>query len=449
MGLKTELVILGAGPAGYEAAIHAAQCGMQVALIEKDQVGGTCLNRGCIPTKSLLYQAHQLRIAAQYAKIEIDGEALRLQKEDTVGKLQKGIAQLIKGNSIQFLHGEAKITGPQTVSVNDEIIEAEHILIATGSRTSVPPIPGIELAMTSDQVLQWDRPLPQQAVIIGAGVIGLEFADLLLDLGVGVTLLEAAPRPLIQADREIAQNLQMILKRRGAQLHCGITITQIHENAVDYVEKEKPMRAEGEWIIAATGRKPVLCDCAPALAQERGRLITDACGRTSVPTIYAAGDVTSRIQLAHLASAQAINAVDTMLGRTPQFDLNCVPSCLYTHPEAAWVGLSEEEAQAQGLSVIVGKTSTLSNSKSMIEQAPRGFVKLIADAVTRQLVGGVIAGAHASDWIGTVAQAVSQHLTIDDCQRVIMAHPTWSEALHEALMDFDQHAIHTLYKRTK
>ena len=143
MGLKTELVILGAGPAGYEAAIHAAQCGMQVALIEKDQVGGTCLNRGCIPTKSLLYQAHQLRIAAQYAKIEIDGEALRLQKEDTVGKLQKGIAQLIKGNSIQFLHGEAKITGPQTVSVNDEIIEAEHILIATGSRTSVPPIPGI------------------------------------------------------------------------------------------------------------------------------------------------------------------------------------------------------------------------------------------------------------------------------------------------------------------
>lgn len=156
MGLKTELVILGAGPAGYEAAIHAAQCGMQVVLIEKDQVGGTCLNRGCIPTKSLLYQAHQLRIAAQYAKIEIDGEALRLQKEDTVGKLQKGIAQLIKGNSIQFLHGEAKITGPQTVSVNDEIIEAEHILIATGSRTSVPPIPGIELAMTSDQVLQWD-----------------------------------------------------------------------------------------------------------------------------------------------------------------------------------------------------------------------------------------------------------------------------------------------------
>ena len=132
------------------------------------------------------------------------------------------------------------------------------------------------------------------------------------------------------------------------------------------------MRAEGEWIIAATGRKPVLCDCAPALAQERGRLITDACGRTSVPTIYAAGDVTSRIQLAHLASAQAINAVDTMLGRTPQFDLNCVPSCLYTHPEAAWVGLSEEEAQAQGLSVIVGKTTTLSNSKSMIEQAPRG-----------------------------------------------------------------------------
>ena len=170
------------------------------------------------------------------------------------------------------------------------------------------------------------------------------------------------------------------------------------------------MRAEGEWIIAATGRKPVLCECAPALAQERGRLITDACGRTSVPTIYAAGDVTSRIQLAHLASAQAINAVDTMLGRSP----------LYTHPEAAWVGLSEEEAQAQGLSVIVGKTSTLSNSKSMIEQAPRGFVKLIADAATRQLVGGVIAGAHASDWIGTVAQAVSQHLTIDDCQRVII-----------------------------
>lgn len=449
MVIKTELVILGAGPAGYEAAIHAAQCGMQVVLIEKDQVGGTCLNRGCIPTKSLLYQAHQLHTAAQYAAIDFDSDQLRKQKEETVAKLQKGIAQLIKGNQIQYITGEARIIDAQTVCVNDETIEAEHILIATGSKASVPPIPGIEHAMTSDQVLAWDRPLPKQAVIIGAGVIGLEFADLLLDLGVAVTLLEAAPRPLIQADREIAQNLQMILKRRGAQIHCGVSITQIRASEVDYLEKEKPQTAQGEWIIAATGRKPVLCDCDLELLQERGRLVTDACGKTSIPTIYAAGDVTSRIQLAHLASAQAINAVDAMLGRKPQFDLTCIPSCLYTHPEAAWVGLSEEEAQAQGREILIGKTSTLGNAKSMIEQAPRGFVKLIADAATRQILGGIIVGAHASDWIGTIAQAVSLHLTVDDCQRVIVAHPTWSEALHEALMDVDQHAIHTLYSRLR
>lgn len=444
---SVDLIVIGAGPAGYEAAIHAAQSGMQVVLIEKDQIGGTCLNRGCIPTKSLLYQAHQIHEASQWAEVEVQAEVLNETRKATLERLRGGIAQLIKANGIELMQGEARILDEHRVQVNDEIREARFILIATGSQVSLPPIEGIEHALTSDQVLEFDQPIPKRVLLIGAGVIGLEFADLYLDLGAQVIILEAALRPLAQADREIGQNLQMILKRRGAEIHCGIQITRVEAQAVDYIEKDQPQRAEGDLVIVAAGRRPVLCASELELKTERGRLCSTSRMRTNIPTIYAAGDVTSPLQLAHLASAQAINAVDEMLGKKPQFDLNCVPSCLYTHPEAAWVGLSEDQAKAEGRAVMIGKASTLANSKAVIEQAPRGFVKLIADAATRVLLGGVIVGAHASDWIGTVALAVSQGLTIDACQRLITAHPTWSETLHEALMDFDHHAIHTIYRR--
>lgn len=444
---RVDLIVIGAGPAGYEAAIHAAQSGMQVVLIEKNQVGGTCLNRGCIPTKSLLYQAHQIHEARQWADVEVQAETLNQARKATLDKLRSGITQLIKANGIELLQGEARILDAHQVQVSDEIREAQFILIATGSEVSLPPIAGIDQALTSDQVLEFDRPIPSRVVLIGAGVIGLEFADLYLDLGAQVTILEAAPRPLAQADHEIGQNLQMLLKRRGAEIHCGIQITQVKAQAVDYLEKEQPKRAEGDLVIVAAGRRPVLCASDLELRTERGRLCSTSRMQTAVPSIYAAGDVTSPIQLAHLASAQAINAVDEMLGKTPQFDLNCVPSCLYTHPEAAWVGLSEDQAKAEGRSVITGRASTLANSKAVIEQAPRGFVKLVADPETRVLLGGVIVGAHASDWIGTLALAVSQKLTIDECQSLIAAHPSWSETLHEALMDFDHHAIHTVYRR--
>lgn len=444
---SVDLIVIGAGPAGYEAAIHAAQSGMQVVLIEKDQIGGTCLNRGCIPTKSLLYQAHQIHQASQWAEVEVQAEVLNETRKATLERLRGGIAQLIKANGIELMQGEARILDEHRVQVNDEILKARFILIATGSQVSLPPIEGIEHALTSDQVLEFDRPIPKRVLLIGAGVIGLEFADLYLDLGAQVIILEATLRPLAQADREIGQNLQMILKRRGAEIHCGIQITRVEAQAVDYIEKDQPKRAEGDLVIVAAGRQSVLCASELELKTERGRLCSTSQMQTNIPTIYAAGDVTSPLQLAHLASAQAINAVDEMLGKNPQFDLNCVPSCLYTHPEAAWVGLSEDQAKAEGRAFMIGKASTLANSKAVIEQAPRGFVKLIADAATRVLLGGVIVGAHASDWIGTVALAVSKGLTIDACQRLITAHPTWSETLHEALMDFDHHAIHTIYRR--
>lgn len=444
---KVNLVVIGAGPAGYEAAIRARQLNQSVVLIEKDYVGGTCLNRGCVPTKSYLYQAHQFHLASQVGQVVADGAKMQEEKESCVSKLRDGIQQLIKANQIRFIVGQAQIVAEHQVLVNDETIETDFILIATGSQSAVPPISGIEHAITSDQVLDFANKLVQRVVIIGAGVIGLEFADLYLDLGCDVTIIEVASRPLTIADREIGQNLQMIFKRRKAKMSFDVQIHQIHPHKLTYTEKGEMKEIEADLIIAATGRVSVLCPSLVELQLEKGRLVVNEFQQTSCPSIFAAGDVSSPIQLAHLASAQAIRAVETMFHQPLSIQTQFIPSCLYTHPEAAWIGLSEDEAKAQGKEIMVGKASTLSNAKAVIEHAPRGFVKLVADSQTRKLLGGVIVGEHASDWISTVGLALVNELTIEQCHQLIFPHPSWSETLHEALLDFDKMAIHTVYRR--
>lgn len=440
---KTELLIIGAGPAGYQAALHAARLGHQVVLAEKDQIGGTCLNRGCVPTKSLLEQAHQWAVSRQ----KVDVQAMRQREQQTVQKLREGIAQLLQSSRVQLIPEQVSIADAHHVCSTQGCWQADHILIATGSAVALPPIEGIEQALTSDDVLRMEQPLPQSVILIGAGVIGMELADLYLDLGVQVTMLEAADRCLSMADRQISQSLQMIFKRRGATMIFNARVMRIENHRVEYEVGGQTAVIQAEAVVVATGRRPVLPECEVRLKTDQGRLVISETMQTSVPSIYAAGDAASTIQLAHYASAQAIAAVDHMFGVKNQTDLKTVPSCVYTHPQAAWVGLQQQQAHELGIPLLTGKASTLSNARAQIDQAPRGFVRLLADGRNRQLIGGMIVGDHASEWISTISLAIAQHLTVDQCRAVIFPHPSWSETLQEALLDFDGLAIHTISTR--
>ena len=361
-----QLIVIGAGPGGYEAAIRAAQLGLTTALIERRDVGGTCLNRGCIPTKAMLHSAQLYREAANFElfglhteNTSFDWAKVHQRKNDVVVKLRTGIEQLIKANKIDFFNNFASILGKNDVQLDQgDVIRGENILIATGSVPARPPIPGLDLpnVVTSDELLddphftQTDS-LAKEILIIGGGVIGVEFASVFSSFGCHVTIVEAMERILPTMDREISQSLNMVLKKRGVSIHTGAMVEKLEQDenglVCHFTEKGKAQAVPAQQVLVAIGRRPNtqgLFAEGFEVACERGRIVTDENFRTSVDSIYAIGDVTSKIQLAHMASAQGICAVHTIAGQKPPIDLRYVPGCIYTDPEIASVGITEDEA---------------------------------------------------------------------------------------------------------
>ena len=475
MADKFDLVVIGAGPGGYEAAIEGVQKGMKVALVENRELGGTCLNRGCIPAKTILHTAelyHELQsgpsIGLTVREPAVDMEMVQKRKDEVLEQLRKGIASLMKTNRISVFYGTGTILDREHVKValsgektgekaeeqpdgqkqDQVVLETSHILIATGSVPACPPIPGSSLpgVVTSDGLLD-KKDMFEHLIIIGGGVIGMEFASVYSSLGHGVTVIEALDRILPTMDKEIAQNLKMILKKRGAEIHAGAKVESI-QAAGDgsglicrYVEKEKPCEARADGILIATGRRAytggLITDESSRevkdMAMERGRIITDEKYETSVPGIYAIGDVTGGIQLAHAATAQGRNAVAHMAGEDMVIRTDIIPSCVYTNPEIGCVGISADEAKARGIEAVTKKYIMSANGKSILSQQERGFIKVVADSDSHRILGAQMMCARATDMISQFAVAIANELTLEDMAKAIFPHPTFSEGISEAV----------------
>ncbi len=450
-----QLAVIGAGPGGYEAAIRAAQLGLSTALVERDALGGTCLNRGCIPTKALLHAAEVYQAAKEgeafgvcARELTLNEAALFARKDAVVDGLRQGIAQLIRVNRIDLYEGTGCIEAPRRVRVGESVIEAEHILIATGSVPALPPIEGIELAVTSDGLLG-AKALPRSLVIVGGGVIGVEFASLLTSLGRSVSVIEALDRLLPSLDREFGQSVSMNLKKAGAQVYTGARVTRISRAEtglrVEFEAKGKPGACEAEAVLVAVGRRANtagLFSEGLAVSTERGRLLVDERFETDLPGVYAVGDVTGGIQLAHAASAQGIACVEGIAGQKSGLRLDLIPSCVYTNPEIASVGLTADEAKARGIEVKTGKAPMGTNGRTQIAGGARGFVKVVVDARTDALLGAQMMCGRATDLIGEMNTAIANGLTRAQMLRAVRAHPTFEEAITEALEAVEGRAIH-------
>ena len=464
-----QLIVIGAGPGGYEAAIRAAQLGLTTALIERRDVGGTCLNRGCIPTKAMLHSAQLYREAANFElfglhteNTSFDWAKVHQRKNDVVVKLRTGIEQLIKANKIDFFNNSASILGKNDVQLDQgEVIRGENILIATGSVPARPPIPGLDLpnVVTSDELL--DDPhftqadsLAKEILIIGGGVIGVEFASVFSSFGCHVTIVEAMERILPTMDREISQSLNMVLKKRGVSIHTGAMVEKLEQDenglVCHFTEKGKAQAVPAQQVLVAIGRRPNIQGLFAEgfdVACERGRIVTDENFRTSVDSIYAIGDVTSKIQLAHMASAQGICAVHTIAGQKPPIDLRYVPGCIYTDPEIASVGITEDEAKQQGIPVKKGKFLMTGNGRSLIDEQERGFIKVLAHQETDVILGAQLMCSRATDIVAELATAIVNGLTCAQLAGVIRPHPTFCEGVTEAVEDVHAMAIHLAPKK--
>lgn len=466
-----QLIVIGAGPGGYEAAIRAAQLGLHTALIERRQVGGTCLNRGCIPTKTMLHSAQLYKETAHFElfglhteNTSFDWAKIHQRKNDVVSKLRSGIEQLIKANKIDFFNTSASILSPHEVQLEqgeETTLYGDNILIATGSVPSRPPIPGLDLpgVVTSDELLddpsyaQTDS-LPKEILIIGGGVIGVEFASVFSSFGCKVTIVEALDRILSTMDREISQNLSMILKKRGVEIHTGAMVERLEQSdgklVCHFTEKEKPQQISSQQILVAIGRRANtqgLFGNDFSVEMERGHIVTDESFRTSVDSIYAIGDVSAKIQLAHMASAQGICAAHIIAGKVPPINLQAVPGCIYTDPEIASVGLSEDEAKKQGIPMKKGKFIMSGNGRSIIDEQERGFIKVLAHQDTDVILGAQLMCSRATDIVSELSTAIVNGLTVSQLAAVIRPHPTFCEGVTEAVEDVHGMAIHLAPKK--
>jgi len=453
-----QLIVIGAGPGGYVAALHAAKLGLKTAVVENREAGGTCLNRGCVPTKTLLHSSqlyHEATSGAGInAGIHLDGvtadlPAIFANKNRISQTLRQGIESMFKGAKVDYLRGTGRITAPGEVEVRDAegakaVYSCEKILVATGSVPARPPIPGLDLpgVMTSDEILDGAEKLYESIVIIGGGVIGVELATFYCELGCKVTIVEGLDRLLPNMDRELGQNLALSLKKQGVQIFTGSMVKDVAktENGlqVNFTVKGEDKSAEGEVVLCAIGRRPYTEGLfAEGLAPEmNGRsLKVDEKYETSIPGIYAVGDVSSRIQLAHVASAQGTACVDMMCGVESSVNMNIVPSCVYCRPEIASVGMTEADAKAAGVAVKVGKCIMGGNARTLIVEAGRSFMKVVADAESRKILGAQMMCTNSTDMISQISVAIANGMTVEDMLLAMRPHPTFEEVLHEALED--------------
>ena len=466
MEKQYDLIVIGAGPGGYVAAIRAARSGLHTALIEKDHVGGTCLNRGCIPTKTLVHASRLYRELEEAEELGIntgqrscDMKKMYQRKDAVVCQLRAGVEQLLQANGVEVFKGTAVITGSHSVRICGEEsreLTADNLLIATGAQPVLPPIEGIHLpgVITSNELLDREGTDYRSLVIIGGGVIGVEFASVFQALGCQVTIIEAMDRLLPGMDKEISQNLNMIFKKRGINICTSSSVTRLEPVAGGlaccFERKGEAQRLEAEAVLVSTGRRADVAGLFAAgmnVQTDRGILV-DEHYVTSIPGIYAIGDVVhGAVQLAHAASAAACNAVDHICGKAAGIDLKTIPSCIYTDPEIAVVGLDMAMAKEQGIPVKTGKFNMSGNGKSIIEKQDRGFIKVIFDAETEVILGAQLMCARATDLVSELSTAIVNQLTIGQLAAVIRPHPTFAEGVTEAVEDAVGMAVHIAPRR--
>ncbi|MDR1019698.1 MAG: dihydrolipoyl dehydrogenase [Synergistaceae bacterium] len=462
MGDALKIAVIGGGPGGYVAAIRAAQLGADVTLIERGSLGGTCLNVGCIPTKALLHTARLLDGIRQGREIgvsavpEVDFAQVQKHKGKIVKKLTGGVGMLMKANGVAVLNGSASFDGERAISVKGEDgaarVSPDRIIIATGSKPAVPPIPGIESSRCVDSsgALSFEG-VPKSMAVIGGGVIGVELASIYSSFGAKVTLIEAMPEILPLMDSEMAGMLRKLLARRGVETLVSAKVESIEDGdgtaRVNVSAGGGRITLEAEKILFCTGRRPdtegLALDSA-GIAHDRGRVIADSRMRTNVPWVYAAGDCTGGVMLAHAASAQGETAAEGAMGLDAEYDGTACPSCVYADPEFASAGLSEDEARRRGLAYSAGKFPLAANGKALIENGGEGAVKILSDLSSGKILGLHILGARATDMIAEGALAIGLGATISDIASTVHAHPTVSEAVREAALASRKEAIHIL-----
>jgi dihydrolipoamide dehydrogenase len=442
-----DLIVIGAGPGGYEAAAHAGKLGKRVAIVEKKYMGGTCLNVGCIPAKTFLHSSklfRGIRDAAKYgvrvASPEFDMPAVVERKNRIVGTLTKGVESILKRAGVEVISGQAKLISRNAVEVGSKRYEAANILIATGSRPAKPPIPGIDSpeVYDSDSIFGLTK-IPPSIAIIGGGYIGLEFACFFHEIGSKVTVFEMLPQAAAGVDQEIATRLLQIMKRNGIEFHLSSRVVKIEPKCIHYKTSEGTEQAcAAELILNSTGRAPLVdglgLETAGVDFTARGIRTSDR-GKTNVPGLWACGDVTGRRMLAHAAVREAIVAVNNMFGKDDRVRYNGIPSVIYTHPEVAAVGRTEEELKAQNIEYKKSTVPMAVAGRFLIEnEAPAGVVKVLAGARYGEILGVHALGDPASEFIIAAAAMVETEMCVSDIREIVFPHPTVSEALREAIL---------------
>lgn len=457
-----DLVVIGSGPAGYVGAIRAAQLGARVVIVEKASVGGTCLNVGCIPTKVLLACVAVLEsvkngedFGVRVKGYDIDLPAMMKRKDGVVKRLVGGVEALFKSNKIRLVRGDGRITDANTVSVTTsegvETIRTTNILICTGSVTAMLPLPGFELGpkvWTSTEALSFER-IPKSMLIVGCGAIGLEAGYTFAKLGTEVTLVEMCSQILPAADTETSNELMKSLKKQGMKFVLDSTVTKAEETRtgkrvfVKSGDKEEPY--EAEIVLVAVGRKAAIQGIGleeAGVKTDNRRILVDQHMRTNVPGIYAAGDCIGEPMLAHVGWTESIVAVEHLMGLGSKMDYKAFPACVYTTPECASVGLTEEQARERYKEVRVGKFTFRHNGKAMGIGESEGFVKFVTEPKYGEILGVHMVGPHVTDMIAEAVLAIKNELTVDEVIATIHPHPTLSEVTQESAYDALGRAIH-------
>ncbi len=453
-----DLLIIGAGVGGHGAALHAVACGLKTAIVESGDMGGTCVNRGCIPSKALLAASGRVREmrATQHLKamginvgeVSFDRAAIASHADNLVAKLKSDLTNSLKKLGVDILQGRGKVAGTQTVTVDGRKVTAKDIIIATGSEPFVPP--GIQIdgktVFTSDQAVRLET-LPEWIAVIGSGYIGLEFADVYTALGSEVTMIEALDNLMPGFDPDIAKIAERVLiKPRDIETRTGVLAKKITPGSpvrielVDAKTKQPVDVLEVDACLVATGRIPLTKDLGLETvglsANARGFIEVDDTMATAVPHLWAIGDATGKMMLAHAASAQGIVAVENICGRAKTIDYRSIPAAAFTHPEVSFVGLTEPQAkqqgEAEGFKVATSRTYFKGNSKALAELESEGIAKIIYREDTGELLGAHIIGIHASDLIHEASAAIAERASVHHLVNHVHAHPTLGEVLDEA-----------------
>jgi len=427
------LLIIGAGPGGYETAVEAVKRGMEVTLITEGPLGGTCLNEGCIPTKTF---CHYAELIEQNLKAGLDCKpafaAAAERKQAVIEQLRGGIDMLLKG--VEVVQGRAVFKDARTIVCNGQEFTADKIIIATGSVSASLPVPGAESCITSKEILELTE-VPESLCVIGGGVIGLEFASIFRSFGSEVTVLEFCPNILPRFDSDLAKRLKQLLSKRGINIEVQAQVTRIDGNTVTYIKKDKECTVQAEKVLMAVGRRPntdgLNLEAAGIDYTRKGITVNDRF-ETSALGIYAVGDVTGGIMLAHAATFQGRRALNAICGETDSIRFDLVPAAVFTMPEVAMVGLTEEQCKEQQLEFRCLKSFYRANGKAVSMDETDGYCKIIVDN-NGKVLGAHIMGAHSSDLIHEIVTAMNLGATLNQLQNVIHAHPTLSEVLQAAL----------------